>query len=143
MNLNKNVKKNIRMVLNSYSVSFLIITFKYSLASCLCSSNICLDKSLLISGGAGLKLGSSIKCTESKSSWSTLLSNFTSSLPSKSSFAAFKCLNVEFVVLRTLPIEVRALLEVDATVFDLDSLLNSLSLLWLLAKIWRKKIKIY
>lgn len=135
--------KNIKMVSNTYLVSYLFITFKYSLASCLCSSNICLDKSLLISGGAGLKLGSSIKCTESKSSWSTLLSNFTSSPPSESPFAAFECLNVEFVVLRTLPIEVRALLEADATILDLDSLLNSLSLPWLLAKIWRKKIKIY
>lgn len=43
------------------------------------------------------------------------------------------CLNDEFVVFITLLIEVRALLEVDAIVFALDSDASSLSLLWLLA----------
>lgn len=116
-------------------------TFKYSLASCLCSSNICWDSSLFGSGGAGRKCGSSIKCTESKSSssapplapdcfWSPLASNL-------GGFCEF--LKVEFDVLTTLPSKVRELPEVEAIALDLESVVDSLSLVWLLAAIKKSK----
>lgn len=115
-------------------------TFKYSLASCLCSSNICFDSSLFGSGGAGLKCGSSIRCTESKLSSSIPASTpvfIWSLLPSKFSLDGFvEFLNVVgFAVLSTLPIRVRALPEDDAMALDLASVVVTLSLFWLLAVI--------
>lgn len=112
------------------------ITFKYSLASSLCSSNICFERSLFGSGGAGRKCGSSIKWTDAKSSSSTpplVLGIFWSFLPSNASFDGFGevLIAVWFVV--DWPIRVRALLEVDAIALVLDSVTDIRSLLWLLA----------
>lgn len=113
-------------------------TFRYSLASCLCSSNICFDTSLLGSGGGGRRCGSSIKCTEARSSSSILLSAPAlcwSDTPSKSSvgiFGAFLKFGW-FIELSIFPVRFRVLLEDDAIAFDMDSVADSLSLLWLLA----------
>lgn len=112
-------------------------TLKYSLASCLCSSKICFDNSLLASGWAGLKCGSSIKCTEAKSSSSTLLFACVSCLLLASKFSLVilgEFLKVvELIELSILPVTLRGLL-VDAVIaFDLDSGDDSLSLFWLLA----------
>lgn len=125
---------------------YLNVTFKYSLASCLCSSNICLDRSLFGSGGGGLKCGSSIRWTDAKSSSSTpaFVSGFFCSLvPSKFSLGGFVgALNVVgFAVLSTLPIRVRVLFEDDAMALDLASVVVNLSLFWLLAIIWTIKKK--
>lgn len=113
-------------------------TFKYSLASCLCSSKICLERSLFGSGGAGLKWGSSIKCTDAKSSSSIppfVSDCICSVLPSKPSFddlLAFLYV-AWFVELITFPIRVRALFEDDAIALDLASAADNLSLVWPLA----------
>lgn len=121
-------------------------TFKYSLANCLCSSNTCLDRSLFRSGGAGLKFGSSIKCTDAKSSSSSssaavfcgccgaLLLASESSLVDVVTFDVVLVKFVVFIVFSILlVVSVCVLLEVDAIALDFVSVVDSLSLLWLLA----------
>lgn len=120
-------------------------TFKYSLANCLCSSNTCLDRSLFRSGGAGLKFGSSIKCTDAKSSSSSSSAAVFCGccgallLASESSLVdvTFDVVLVKFVVFIVfsilLVVSVCVLLEVDAIALDFVSVVDSLSLLWLLA----------
>lgn len=134
-------------------------TFKYSLANCLCSSNISFDRSLFGSGGAGLKCGSSIKCTEAKSSSSSTIPASplalafccccSSLLASEFSLVdTFDWFLVKFVVLIVLSmllvVSVCVLLEVDAIALDLDSVVDSLSFVWLLAvnKNHKKRFKI-
>lgn len=108
-------------------------TFKYSLASSLCSSKICFEKLLFGSNGSGRRCGSNIKCTESRLSsalfalacdWLVVsLGNFDEDCGGVAVFSTFFA-----------PIsDVDELFEQDGIAFVRLSVVVSLSLLWLFA----------